>query len=237
MSARRRSAGEGAGDLAGAPFLDGAERAESDWLLARESDPRAMAPSSKIASDYTELEDLLGDLPSEPVDQSWQDEVLRTVASSASPSRSWRRRAIARWATGAVLAAAAAMAVWLLWPRPHAGELEVTILHVDKTRSDLEEVVVGDRLVARAQLRGAGELRVFRAGGALVARCPDGPGCTASAHGEYAIEITLGAPIRYQVILVTGMIKAPPGGTMDEYLDRARAAGARILMYSPIDVH
>src|SRR5258705_1365671 len=106
---------------------------------------------------------------------------------------------------GGALAAAAADAVRLLRPRPRGGELEVAILHVDKTRGDPREVVVGDRLVARARPRGAGDLRVFRSGGTLVARCPDGPGCTESADGEHAIEITLDAPVQYQVILVVGM--------------------------------
>jgi hypothetical protein len=146
MSARRRSAGEGARGLADTPFLDDAERAESDWLLARDSDRWAPAPSSKIASDHAELEDLLGDLPLGPADPSWQEEVLRTAAALASPPRRWQPRAIAG-STGAVLIATAAAAAWLLWPRPDAGELDVAIRHVDRTRSDLDDVVVGDRLI------------------------------------------------------------------------------------------
>jgi len=237
MSAPKQSAGKGPNDLADAPFIDDAERAESAWLLAREHDPNAPAPSSKIASDYAELEDLLGNLPSGPADESWQDEVLRTAAASASPPRPWRRRAIARWTTGEALVAAAAVAVLLLRPRPRTDELEIAIRHTSATRGDSQEAVVGDRLVVRARPHGAGDLRVFRSGGTLVARCPDGPGCSASAHGEYTIEITLDAPVRYQVILVVGMVNASPGGTMDAYLDAAREANARILMHQPIDVH
>jgi hypothetical protein len=244
VSARKPGAGEDTSDRAAAPFVDDAARAEFAWLLAREDDPGATAPTSKIASDYAELEDLLGDLPSGTNDESWQEEVLRTVASSTSPSRSTRRRPIARWMTGgaaavtaAVAIPAAVVAVSLLWPRPRAGELEVAILHVGNTRSDPKEVVVGDRLVARAQPRGAGDLRVFRSGGTLVAKCPGGPGCSASAHGEQLIEITLDAPVQYQVVLVVGMSNASLDGTMDAYLDAARAAHARILMYQPIDAH
>jgi len=123
MSARRSTTGKGAHDLADAPFLDDAERAESAWLLARENDPSAPAPSSKIASDYAVLEELLGNLPLGPRDERWHDEVLRAVASppSPSPSRSWRRRAIARWVTGSALVAAAIVAVLLLRSRPSAG--------------------------------------------------------------------------------------------------------------------
>jgi len=164
---------------------------------------------------------------------------LRTVASppSPSPSRSWRRRAIARWATGGALVAAAAVAVLLLRPRPRTDELEIAILHTSATRSDSKDVVVGDRLVVKARPNGAGDLRVFRSGGTLVARCPDGPGCSASAQGEHILEITLDAPVRYQVILVVGMVTASLGGTMDAYLDAARAVNARIIMHQPIDVH
>jgi len=238
MTARKQRAAEAAGDLADAPFLDDAERAESEWLLARENDASAPAPSSKIASDYVEIEDLLGNLPSGPSDETWQDEVLRAIASSASPSPPWWRRPIVRWAMGGTLVTAAAAAVLLLRPRPRASELEVAILHDGATRSDSKEVVVGDQLVVRARLRGTGDLRVFRSGGTLVAKCPDGPGCTASTHGEQAIEITLDAPVRYQVILVVGMEDdTAPNSTMDAYLDAARAANARIIMYQPIDVH
>jgi hypothetical protein len=130
---------------------------------------------------------------------------------------------------------AAAVVVWLLPSRP-PGELDVAILHVDKTR-DLNEVAVGDRLVVKAQPRGAGELRVFRSGGTLVARCPGGPRCTATGQGEHTIELTLDAPIQYHVVLVVGMADASAEGSMDAYLDAARAAHARIVMYPPIDVH
>jgi hypothetical protein len=130
---------------------------------------------------------------------------------------------------------AAAVVVWLLPSRP-PGELDVAILHIDKTR-DLNEVAVGDRLVVKAQPRGAGELRVFRSGGTLVARCPDGPGCTASAHGAHTLELTLDAPVQYHVVLVVGMADTSPEATMDAYLDAARASHARIVMYPPINVH
>ena len=82
-----------------------------------------------------------------------------------------------------------------------------------------------------------GDLRVYRADGTLVARCPNGPGCRGEAHGAQIIDITLDAPVQYQVILVDGMSDAPPDAAMDVYLSAARAANARIIPYSPIDVH
>ena len=69
-------------DLIDAPFIDGDERAESEWLLARDSDPAARAPSSEIASDYAEIDDLLGDLSTGISDEIWHGEVLRAAAAS-----------------------------------------------------------------------------------------------------------------------------------------------------------
>ena len=222
-----------ADDLADAPFTDDAERIESEWLLARTTDTNAPAPSSEIANDYTDLEDLLDNMPLGPPDDSWHAEVLR-IARTASPSPVWRRRAV-RWAAGVGFAAAAAVALFLFL-RPPA-EVEIAIRHGEATRRDSAGVVVGDHLVVTARLSGSGDLRVFRADGTLVARCPDGPGCGPPTHGEYAIEVNLDAPIRYQVILVDGMPGAPLDRAMSAYLDAAHAANARVVTYEPIDVH
>ena len=92
--------GRGDDDLVDAPFADDAERAEADWLLAREINPAARPPSAKIANEYAELEDLLGNLPEGPPDDSWHDAVSRIASSSAPSVRPWWRRAAARWATG-----------------------------------------------------------------------------------------------------------------------------------------
>lgn len=226
-------------DLAHAPFLDEAERAEAAWLRARDHDPTAPAPSPAIARGHAELEDLLGELPPDASDERWQDEVSRLAASSVAPARPPQRRRVYRWALGGTLVAAAAVAAVVLRPRPRprAGELEVAIRPGDPARGDSREAVVGDRLVIRARPRGAGDLRVYRADGALVARCPDGPGCTTPAHGEHAIDVRLDAPVQYHVILVDGLTGDLPGRTMDAYLDAARAANARIVTYPPIEVH
>lgn len=230
-------------DLVDAPFIDDEEGAEAAWLLARDSDPSTPAPSQELARDHAELEDLLGNLPAGASDESWHDEVLKLATSSAAPSSAApspppRRRRAYRWAiAGALVAAAAVAAVVLIpRPRPRAVELEVAIRHVDPARGDSTEAVVGDHVVIRARPRGTGDLRVYRADGVLVARCPDGPGCI-TAHGEHAIDVRLDAPVQYHVILVDGLTGDLPGQTMDAYLDAARAANARIVTYPPIDVH
>jgi hypothetical protein len=226
-------------DLVDAPFIDDEERAEAAWLLARDSDPSTPAPSRELARDHAELEDLLGNLPAGASVESWHDEVLRLATSSAAPSRPPRRRRAYRWAiAGALVAAAAVAAVVLIpRPRPRAGGLEVAIRPGDPARGDSTEAVVGDHVVIRARPRGTGDLRVYRADGVLVARCPDGPGCITAAHGEHAIDVRLDAPVQYHVILVDGLTGDLPGQTMDAYLDAARAANARIVTYPPIDVH
>lgn len=102
---------------------------------------------------------------------------------------------------------------------------------------DVSEVVVGDHLVVTARAHEPGDLRVYRSDGKLLARCPNEPGCKATAHGEYSIEVTVDAPGRYQVIFVVGVIDTPLDGTMDTYMAAVGAAKAHVVLYPPIDVH
>ena len=55
MTTPKRSVAPEADDLSGVPFIDDAERDESAWLLARDADPRAPAPSLTIAIKTTTL--------------------------------------------------------------------------------------------------------------------------------------------------------------------------------------
>jgi len=241
MSARKRDAAVEADDLADAPFLDDAERAESRWLLARESDPGAPAPSAELAADYAEIEDLLGSLPSDGSDEGWQEDVWRAVAAAALPSRPGWRATMFRWALRGAMAVPAAIVVWWLIPRPTplppVPELEVVFYHPGTTRSAPDEHVVGDRLVVTARPRKAGDLRIYRADGILVARCPRGPGCKGESPGALTIDVTLDAPVQYQVILADGLTDAPLEAVMDVYLAAARAANAHIIFHPSIDVH
>jgi hypothetical protein len=215
-------------------FLRAMERAEAAWLLAREIDPDAPAPSAEIAADYAELEDLLGSLSSRWSDDSWQEDVLRAV-SALSP-RPWWRTVVARWLAAGALATAAAAVVWMLLPR--APTLEVAVRHTRITRGASDELVVGDQLLVTARPREIGDLRVYRrSDGTLVARCPRGPGCMAESAGAQTIEITLDAPGQYQVILVDGLGDALPDGAMDAYLEAANAMNARVTGRDPIVVH
>jgi hypothetical protein len=217
------------------PFIDDEERAESEWLSMREDQPGARAPSSVIANDYAELEDMLSSLPTGLPDERWADEVLGLATTSPPPQARppWRRPAFGWGIGGAVVAAAVVMLLVI----PRRPELEVEVRRLGDMRRDPDEVVVGDRLIVRARPPEPAELRVYRSGNTLVARCPDGPGCTAAAHGKYAIEIALDAPVQYHVLLVVGAMAPSLAGTMDAYIDAARTANARIITHEPIDVH
>lgn len=218
------------GDDDPGPFEDGAERAEHEWLLAREADPGAAPPSPQIASEYAEIEKLLGELPAGARDDSWHDDVVKPQATPLA----WWRRKTARWTmAGAVAATAAAAGAILLLRDPR--ELDVAIRSGGNVRGK-GEASVGDQLVITARPAGPGDLRVYRADGALVARCPGSTECTIRT-GEYSITVTLGAPVQYHVILVVGAPGAAADAGLDAFLDAARAANAHIVRHRPIDVH
>lgn len=226
MSPRNRDSSGVPGDIESAPFVDDDERAEARWLLARETDPGAAAPSEGVAREYERLEGLLGDLPPGAVDDSWHDAVLKAAARRAAPPR--RRRSIYRWAIGSAVAAAAAIAVLLFVRRPP--DLEVTTWHGDAVRS-AGEVALHDHVLVEAHPRGgSGELRVFDASGALVARCPGGPSCRSTSGDHHVIEFTVEKLSPYQVILVVGDGAARlPEGAMGDYLKAVRAAGGHVV--------
>jgi hypothetical protein len=223
-------------DLTGVHSLHSAQQAESEWLLARERDPAAPAPSPELAAEYSELEDLLGSLPSGPSDKRWQADVLRAASALALPSRRWWRTRAFRWVMGGAMATAAALAVWLRHPEPPA--LEIAVRHTGTKRGAPDEPAIDDHLVVTARPGDTGELRVYRSGRTLVARCPNGPGCKGGSRGEQTLEITLDAPVQYQVILVDGVSMAPSDEAMDAnaYLEAARAANAHSIVYRTIDV-
>lgn len=236
MSHRKRDLASDTEDPAGAPFTNDAERAESRWLLARESNPAAQAPSPSIAKEYEKLEEMLCSLPANPGDERWHDQVLSLAGSQTSTRPRWRSTIVKWTLAGGVAAAATVAAVLLL--RRHS-ELDVAILHRNEVR-DSSETVVGDRLVVTARPRaGFGDLRVFQADGSLVAKCPDGPGCAVSSDDHYVIDLVLEKPVRYRVILVVGDKAALgdlPESAMDTYLKAARTLNARVIRGRVIDV-
>lgn len=253
MSPRSRTPDKPLGqDLVDAPYLDGEERAEVAWLLAREVDPTAAPPSREVAREHRELQHLLRTLPT-PQDDGWQHELTAKLrALEARPAR-WWQAPWARWLLGGPLAAAAVLLLWLA-PRARAplqselagpdargaarhDELTVELQPMATAyRRDALRPAVGDEVALTTAALVGGELRVFRGDGALVARCPGAPRCQVGADGSLRLELTLTAPGRYHVILAIGGAPAAAGASLDEFLAGALASGARLVTPEPLEV-
>jgi hypothetical protein len=206
---------EAGGDLS---LPDADERAEAAWLIERESNPGAPAPSPELAREYAEIEDLLYAMPPGLSDTSWQDDVLQKAMATAAPSRPTRRRAAWIAAAGGFISVAAGAVLWL---RPaEAKDLDIAFQKVAVTRSDPKDHVVGDLLIVNARSRRGGDVRVYR-DDTLVAKCPNGgPECTTTPD-RYTIKLTLKAPGRYQVFFAP-VSEAPE--SKDEFINAVTEA-------------
>jgi hypothetical protein len=231
MSPRQRSDSDIGEDPTDEPVADD-ERAEVEWLLAKAIDPNAPAPSPQLASEHAELEALLTSLPDGPEDESWHEAVLQkaraSLASGSSAPAWWHRRWL-QASIGGGLVAVAALALWILLP-PKPATLEVTVQRMGNTRAGANEVSVGDLVLAKANPRGIGDLRVFRPDGQLFTKCPGGQGCVA-AHEHLSIQFTPDTVGAYRVILASGMnhpLTEPSDSSLNAYIESARAARADI---------
>jgi hypothetical protein len=234
---------------------DERERAEAKWLLARESDPGAPAPSAEVAKDYEELEHLLATLPEPASDHSWHAEVLRQAAASkpvalgessrpttgepAAIQPLWRRRAV-RWASsGVAAAAAAAIAIAVLRTpseqTPSGGE--VALLTVEPLSSEGSVRSGSDRLGGLRILASKGDVRVFRISsegdGTLTARCtPDKAGCK-EIGDRLAFEAPINTVGTYVVVLVVGKLDISESASMREFSDAAETSGIKPTRSKP----
>jgi hypothetical protein len=145
-------------DLSSVPYRDDAERAEVEWLLAREADPAAPAPSPELAHEYAVLEDLLGKIPvGASDDERWHDEVLRLAtkpatvtpeaprldakpAATVTPIDQTRRRRRTWIVSGLAVAAAAGVLLFLArdrsGPDGYASELAMNELRITENLPD-----------------------------------------------------------------------------------------------------
>jgi hypothetical protein len=214
-------------DLTTTPFESDDERAEHEWLLARERDPNTPPPSLESAARYAHLENLLCNLPSVAGDDRWQAEVLkRATADAATPSR--LPRSVKRWlAAGGGIVAAAAVVLLLLRPRPIGWEIK----HGGEVRSVASSdgqlsANVGDHL--RISLPQASEVRVYAPDGKLAAKCPGGPECVAGPDGSH-VDLTFKSADTYTAVLVVDGGDLSEAKTLADFLDRARNAGKQII--------
>jgi hypothetical protein len=226
---------QGDDDYSNPTFDSDAERAEHEWLIAREANPDAVPPSPEVAQCYAHLESLLSSLPAPADDAHWQEALLKRAAErgdSPSPARRpWRRRPEVYATAGAIFAVAAILLIFL-YPRkptidPDAAiALAYTITHSGTQRADPKDAAIHDSFESRLP-RGDNDLRIYRPDGSLAARCPEGPGCTTTAGGSQ-LHVQLDLPGRYSVFLVVGTTKIPIDGTKSEFLERVRVVQARM---------
>jgi hypothetical protein len=234
------------------------ERAESDWLLARDLDPAAPAPTPEIEEAYARLASLLASDPIEPDRDGWQEAALaamRAEPAAASaiaapgpvvPARGPRsyRPHWQRYALAAGAMAAAGLGLYLV-VRPakvaQDDQLAIAIVRADRPRGDSivdpdgSKALVGDRRILTMRPRGDTELRVYQGPRTIVLRCPGAPGCGMNDR-EWKVDVALSAPVPHYIVVVDGAVQAPATATLDEYLAAARSVRARVRTQQTIDV-
>jgi hypothetical protein len=220
-------------------------KADEAWLLARESaeDGTAVAaPSDETRRVYDALAAELAQLPAVPAPAGWRDRMLAALDEPvAAPAP--RPRPARRWALIAAPLAAAA-AVLLIWrlsaDRPQQIAIDVEVRAGDVVRRAGEAPAVGDLFIARVLLPGAGELRVYRNGTHMVARCPGHKACLpvrrVGDRDEHAIELPMTSKGEYRAVVIDGAIGLDLTSTLDGDVRDATERGARVHVGKPISV-
>ena len=189
------------------------------------ADPGEIDPDDPHVKDCTDCQAQLAALGR--ITHAMRDVGVRSRRAPDHLARVWAavdRRPARRWlpiaGAGTVLvAAAAALVLWLRRPEPQRLAIDVIAGDGAATRGDAR---VGDRLRIRAREGDAIGVRVYRNDRHLVLECPrmcvrdDG-----SMRGELVLEIA-----RYQVLWLDGPAP-PPTGSVDGDIAAATAAGAR----------
>jgi hypothetical protein len=227
------------------------------WLLARAKAQPGPSISETSASRYEKLEALLGDLPAAPAEANptpgWQDRVLAAIdaeeAGRAATTRR-RRRGLRRWVPWliplgvAVVGAAAVGGVqWLRADAPRAIAmapiLEVRIEAAGSSLPAMAPAMVGDAVVIRGSVDGAGELRLYDDGGAELVRCPaPAADCSVTrSEGRSALQLTMTLRARGALhpLLFAPPLPGPSAG-LERDLATARQANLDVLRGQPVIV-
>lgn len=233
------------------PPKDSRERAEADWLLARERGLSASPPSAETAKDYEELEHMFATLPEAESDESWHDEVLKkamapTVASSAAgtaveipasrPRRPWWKGSSIRWASGGLaMAGAAAILFVAIIPRPDG------VAEIAMAPTKYEFDVRGERRPSELTARGEkGELRIFRKASRtsparFFARCVPATEQCKDIGEQLAFTVSIAEPGIYIAVSVEGPINVEETATMEEFRQAAKKQGLHPLQSKEVE--
>jgi hypothetical protein len=152
-------------------------------------------------------------------------------------AKSWR------WAAPAVFAMAAVVVIVIIVRSPGGGGgpdglvamgpvLELEIARTSGVRrGDAQAAAVDDKLKVRAELDGAGELRVYNGADVEVARCAEAaPDCSVVRSGKRTA-LSLTTPLRsrgqFLILLFSAPLGSPSAG-LDADVAAAEAAGIAI---------
>lgn len=208
------------------------------WQEARE---RGELPTleGKRAAAYEQLRELIRQLPDEASRRVWKEKLADAIKADAAArdehAARVRRRGRLRWlaASGAGLAAAAAVLLWMRRPQPLLPSDEITV-EIERARpaaaGDATTAAVGDTLLLAVRDRGATELRVYRDDRELALVCPGATGCARRGRQLFA-RLPITAPGRYRALTVDPAPAVRPTG---ELLDDLKACRCTVRPAAPI---
>ncbi|MEM7156650.1 MAG: hypothetical protein AAF799_27630 [Myxococcota bacterium] len=212
---------------------------ELEAYLAIERGEPVPPGSEGWAERHAEVVGLLEGLDRAPAedDDGWKDEVLERALATAQPEPS-RFNGVA---IGIVVAAAAALVLVLSSPAPPvdpgsshgSGLLRVSIEGPDGVRG---HAAVGSTITLDVPAQGGAELRIYRNGRELLARCTSAT-CETGPQG-LRLSFVVPQPGRYQPVILRAVSGAPlpASGTLGADLRQAREAGATVRLGETVRV-
>lgn len=241
---------------------------EEAWLVARERGQPGPTVSDATAARHAQLTSLLKDLPAAPggatLDTDWQQGVFAAIdaaeakpgapsqatpvpsVASATPGRTRPRSR--RWmASAAVFAMAAVVTVTLVvyrysgrGARPATEPLLAFEVEPANRPHRGSDPSIGDKLIVRGELDGAGELRVYDDTGAELVRCTvPTPDCSVGRSGNRTtlqLTMVLRAPGALRAILFFAPLGGPPGSINGD-LEAATRARIAFTHHDLVEVH
>jgi hypothetical protein len=198
-------------------------------------------------SESTKLEKLLAELPTVRAPAGWRERVRAAIDAGTPPTDIGSDASSYPWwiAGGGVLAAAAAIAIYVAIPdsAPPASSAPSIAMQVTRSTSidvairDNTKAHIGDTIVVRAQRAAA--LRMYR-DGVQVARCPGSTGCTQDSDG-LVLALPATAPGTHSAVAYAPALPEPASGwkpsagDLDADLAAAVRMQIKMTLSAPID--